>query len=104
MFFFSFHILRITPRTDKIGSHFKGSDHRLFRFHATDSLKYRAARFLIENMPGCYYFEGEELDKHAVYFDALGKSKKQPPQILDSLYKIIGSFNPLSLKIKEDIN
>lgn len=60
-------------------------------------------RFLMENMPGCYYFEGEELDKHAVYFDALGKSKKQPPQILDSLYKIIGSFNPRSLKIKEDI-
>ena len=71
--------------------------------HSADSLKYRAARFLIENMPGYYYFEGEELDKHAVYFDVLGKSKKQPPQILDSLYQIIGNFNPNALKIKEDI-
>lgn len=68
-----------------------------------DSLKYRAARFLIENMPGYYYYEGEALDKHAIYFDVLGKSKKQPGLILDSLNNISGRFNPNSLKLKLDI-
>ena len=69
-----------------------------------DSLKYRAARFLIKNMPGYHYYEGEELDKHAIYFDVLGKSKKQPGSILDSLNNISGRFNPSSLVQKQDIH
>lgn len=59
---------------------------------SADSLKYRAARFLIENMPGYHYYEGEELDKHAIYFYVLGKSKKQPGLILDSLNSISGRY------------
>lgn len=67
-----------------------------------DSLKYRAACFLIENMPGYYYHEGEGLDEHAIYFDVLGKSKKQPALILDSLNNVLGRFNPISLEQKLD--
>ena len=69
-----------------------------------DSLKYRAARFLTENMPGYYYHEGEDLDKHAIYFHVLGKSKKQPDLILDSLNHVLGRFNPNSLVQKQDIH
>ncbi|WP_436417263.1 hypothetical protein KCV26_12710 [Petrimonas sulfuriphila] len=51
-----------------------------------DSLKYRAACFLIENMPGYHYYEGEALEKYADYFKLLGEDKKTPDQILDSLH------------------
>ena len=75
-----------------------------YALYPADSLKYRAACFLIENMPGYYYYEGEELNRHAVYFDALGKSKKQPEQILDSLHTLLGRFNRNALNLKEDIH
>ena len=39
------------------------------RRHA-DSLKYKAARFLIENMPGHGWYEGEELDRYKRWIDS----------------------------------
>lgn len=75
-----------------------------YAYDPADSLKYRAARFLIENMPGYYYHEGEGLDEHAIYFDVLGKSKKHPGLILDSLDNILGRFNPNIQEQKLDIH
>lgn len=69
-----------------------------------DSLKYRAACFLIENMPGYHYYEGEELDKHSIYFKLLAESDRNPKEILDSLGVVYGDFNIGNLKIKHDIH
>lgn len=68
-----------------------------------DSLKYRAACFLIENMPGYYYYEGEALEKYTDYFKLLGEDKKTPDQILDSLHNVYGPFNTSTLTLKFDI-
>ena len=68
-----------------------------------DSLKYKAACFLIENMPGYYYYEGEALEKYTDYFKLLGEDKKTPDQILDSLHKVYGPFNTSTLTLKFDI-
>ena len=40
-----------------------------------DSLKYRAACFLIENMPYHDYYEGKELEKYLKYFESLFRWK-----------------------------
>ncbi len=69
----------------------------------SDSLKYKAACFLIENMPGYYYYEGEALEKYAGYFKLLAEDKKTPDQILDSLYSVYGPFDTSSLTLKFDI-
>jgi hypothetical protein len=68
-----------------------------------DSLKYKAACFLIENMPGYYYYEGEDLDRYSAYFKLLGETSKMPGEILDSLGRNYGPFNIGNLKIKFDI-
>ncbi|WP_436417260.1 transglutaminase domain-containing protein [Petrimonas sulfuriphila] len=68
-----------------------------------DSLKYRAACFLIENMPGYHYYEGEALEKYADYFKLLGEDKKTPDQILDSLHGVYGPFDTSTLTLKFDI-
>jgi hypothetical protein len=41
---------------------------RLYSRHAEDSLKYRAACFLIENMPFYAYPVGERLEKYKIYY------------------------------------
>jgi hypothetical protein len=72
-----------------------------------DSLKYRAACFLIENMPYYYYFEGELLDNYADYYKALHEHKKnrkvKPEIILDSIKKIHGEFDRNTLQVKYDL-
>ena len=52
---------------------------------STDSLKYKAARFLIENMPGYYFSEGANLDNYSIYYKWLDDERKAPQQLLDSL-------------------
>ena len=41
-----------------------------------DSLKYRAAVFLIENMPGHTYYRGEQLDNYLEYYAILPEAKQ----------------------------
>lgn len=74
-----------------------------YRINPVDSLKYKAACFLIENMPGYYYYEGEYLEKYAEYFKLLGESSSQPVEILDSLSNVYGPFNRSYLEMKQDI-
>lgn len=69
----------------------------------SDSLKYRAARFLIENMSGVGYLDGASLDRYAIYFDALGRSKLLPRAILDSLAAVLGPFDAGSLVRRHDL-
>jgi hypothetical protein len=78
----------------------------LDRYHRepSDSLKYKAAKFLIENMPQYYYYEGELLDNYAEYYKLLYTEKHiQPEVLLDSVKKQYGTFSLHALKKKYDI-
>ena len=71
-----------------------------------DSLKYRAAVFLIENMPGYGYYEGPALDSFLEYYPLLRsvRLKKQSPDVaVDSINRKYGKFDLSSLHYKEDI-
>jgi hypothetical protein len=87
------------PELEKVLSRYKQSPE--------DSLKYRAACFLIENMPYYYYYEGELLDSYANYYKALHEHKKRrdvkPEIILDSIQRIYGTFSISQLEAKHDL-
>ncbi|MCR9011624.1 hypothetical protein [Gabonibacter chumensis] len=49
---------------------------------ATDSLKYKAACFLIENMPGHFWYESDELSKTEKYIDSVYRDTSDLIKIL----------------------
>jgi len=71
--------------------------------HPGDSLKYRSAVFLIENMPGHHSYEGGGVSAYRDYFRALKASKSAPGTILDSMAKIYGPFDLKRNERKSDI-
>lgn len=77
----------------------------LYRYsrQPADSLRYRAACFLIENMPGHYYYEGKDLDKYGIYFKCLSDRDRTPSEILDSLSAVYGEWGVKNLTRKFDI-
>lgn len=66
---------------------------------ATDSLKYKAACFLIENMPYHSYTDGEQLEKYKGYYAWLKDSHgKTPEEVVDSVKKAFGPIEQLDKK------
>lgn len=82
---------------------------KVLRFYSGDpgdSLKYKAACFLIENMAHHYYYDGEQLDRYQNYYKALHNHKKRsadPVKILDSISMLYGSFSLKNLTPKYDL-
>lgn len=75
------------------GSHRKELEKVLchYQMNPTDSLKYKAACFLIENLPFYTYFNGEQFDNYKSYYIWLKKSKgKTPQQVADSVKVVYG--------------
>ena len=73
----------------------------LYRYQKdpTDSLKYKAACFLIENMPFYTYSVGEQLDNYKSYYTWLKKSRgKTPQQVADSVKNVYGAIKALEKK------
>lgn len=70
-----------------------------YQKNPADSLKYKAACFLIENMPFYTYSYGEQLENYKSYYTWLKKSKgKTPQQVVDSIKKIYGPMKEPSKK------
>lgn len=72
-----------------------------------DSLKYRAAVFLIENMPGHYYYEGEDLENHLKFYPLLHETMKKGHLPVDAVAEIrekYGDLNINALQRREDIH
>lgn len=63
-----------------------------------DSLKLKAAYFLIGNMPGKYYYQGKLLNHYYEFVE-----KVEDKHFLDSITKIYGPFNLDRLVLKFDI-
>ena len=61
--------------------HNKAELEKVLKHFKHDSLKYRAACFLIENMPYHDYYEGKELEKYLKYFEVYSDGKHKPQQI-----------------------
>ena len=72
------HALKVAganrPELEKVLAHFKG-----------DTLRYRAAIFLIENMPGHYSYAGEEILEYYKIGEKILQSNLTPVQQRDSL-------------------
>lgn len=70
-----------------------------YQANPADSLKYKAACFLIENMPFYTYSEGEQLENYKSYFAWLkNRQGKTPAQIADSVKKVFGPMGQLHKK------
>lgn len=72
-----------------------------------DSLKYRAACFLIENMPYYNYYDGELLDNYLTYYEILakknGKERLVFEEVSDSIKKEFGKYSTDKLSFKRDL-
>nr|WP_289202334.1 transglutaminase domain-containing protein [Bacteroides acidifaciens] len=72
---------------------------RYYKKNSSDSLKYKAACFLIENMPFYTYSDGEQLDNYKSYYVWLKTSKgKTPQEIADSVKNVYGPMKEPSKK------
>ena len=67
-----------------------------------DGLKYKAACFLIENMPYHFWYEGKQLDDYSNIYEAL-MQKKDAFFVLDSFQTKFGTFSWSGLTGKYDI-
>ena len=73
-----------------------------YKKNPSDSLKYKAACFLIENMPFYTYSSGEQLENYKSYYAWLKVRKgKTPQQVSDSVKKVFGPMK--EPKKKRDI-
>lgn len=70
-----------------------------YQREASDSLKYKAACFLIENMPFYIYSESKQLENYKSYYAWLKPSKgKTAQQVADSVKKVYGPMEAPSRK------
>lgn len=71
-----------------------------------DSLKYQAAVFLIENMPGHSYYAGRQLDHYMEYYTLLRETMQaglEPSAAVDSIFQKYGALDYSALSHLEDI-
>lgn len=72
---------------------------RYYHKDPADSLKYKAACFLIENMPFYAYSCGKQMDNYKSYYAWLKKSREKTPQeVADSVISTFGSIGHLEEK------
>ena len=101
-------VSRLERALQAAGSNRHELEQVLYRYSSdpADSLKYRAAVFLIENMPGHSYYEGEQLDRYLEYYPVLRtmmQAGKAPQAAADSITCKYGIFDQSKLKLLYDV-
>ena len=79
---------------------------RVLEYYAAcpaDSLKYRAACFLIENMPGHGWYEGEELTRYHRWVDSVYPGLRNDQREMFYQFPLSKSFIVNTLERKEDL-
>lgn len=76
---------------------------KVLKKYQHDSLKLKAAEFLIANMPYHYYYSGKRLDDQMAQYEMLSITKLTPAEIRDSLFWKYGPFNINSFNQEFDI-
>ncbi|WP_455963029.1 transglutaminase domain-containing protein [Bacteroides bouchesdurhonensis] len=77
-----------------------------YQTEPTDSLKYKAACFLIENMPYYTYYKGKQLEQYLTYYTLLQETRGMgisPNLLVDSIHYMYGAFQLDSLQSCKDI-
>lgn len=68
-----------------------------------DSLKYKAALFLIENLPFHSTYDDKSMDAHLKLYELHATGKYWPEQVLDSITKTYGSLDRSRLRNSSDV-
>ena len=77
---------------------------RRYGSNIADSLKYKAACFLIENMIGYSYREGKMLERYLDFYKLWSQNRHLPSSVfVDSIGKLYGNLPIFSLPLKYDI-
>jgi hypothetical protein len=95
-------VLSVIQKSGSNGSAFL----RVIQHYCTDpkdSLKLKAAFFLIQNMDGFFFYKGKMLDKYAGYLKLIRRDKNHGEYIMKSLNQLYGDFSYDALERKEDI-
>lgn len=77
-----------------------------YKIVPADSLKYKAACFLIENMPYYTYYRGKQLEQYLTYYNLLQNTRSleiSPQKIADSICHMYGPLYLDSLYFEKDI-
>lgn len=85
-------ILAVNPQLQEVLDRYKG-----------DTLKYKAALFLIENLPFHSTYDDKSMDAHLKLYELHGTGKYWPDQVLDYITKTYGALDRNRLKNKSDV-
>lgn len=102
------HILLLEAALQQAGENRAELEKVLSRYktNPSDSLKYKAACFLIENMPYYTYYKGEQLERYLTYYSLLKETRGlniSPQIIADSIRHMYGPLHLDSLQCYKDI-
>ncbi|MDR0895717.1 MAG: hypothetical protein LBN06_10540 [Prevotellaceae bacterium] len=76
---------------------------KVLQHYATDSLKLKAAEFLIAGLPYYYTYEGDELEKYRAHFQLHSKGTLYGAEVIDSLRRKNGVLNLSKLITRSDL-
>jgi len=76
---------------------------RYYSQNPADSLKLKAAYFLIRNMDDKFYYDGKLLDIYSQYFNLISDDDVRNRKVLDSIAAIYGHFSLDRLERKADL-
>lgn len=76
---------------------------KVLEHYRTDDEKYKAACFLIENMPFYGYYEGAKLNDYHLYYEILSDTLLKVQDVIDSLKRVNGEFSVRQLNYERDI-
>lgn len=71
--------------------------------YSGDSLKYAAARYLIESMPYRYSLDGDEMENLCCFYQSACRSGLSPQKVADSLHRVGREFRRERLQIIPDV-
>lgn len=76
---------------------------KVLNHYQADTLKLKAAQFLIENMPYYYYYTGKTLDRQMEQYKLFATTDQHPASIRDSLALKYGPFSYSALNMEYDL-
>ena len=78
---------------EKVLSHYRG-----------DTLKYKAACFLIENLPYHHFYEGDAVENYHKLYELHSSGKYYPEEVVDTIAAKYGFFNYSNARIRHDLD
>jgi hypothetical protein len=77
---------------------------KVLAHYREDTLKYRAACFLIENLPYHHFYEGVAVENYHKLYESHSSGKYFPEDVVDSISKKYGLFDYNKASIRHDLD